>query len=64
MSVEERVFYDEISEVVRDYAADRDANELFLLSTPQRLLTSSLAAASAYWSGLVTATDDEEIEES
>ena len=30
----------------------------------QRLLTSSLAAASAYWSGLVTTIGDEEIEES
>ena len=49
MNADERYFYDEISEVVRDYAWGRDANELFLLSTPQRLLTSSLAAASAYW---------------
>ena len=63
MSPDERRFYDEISEVVRDYALDRDANELFLLSTPQRLLTSSLAAASAYWSGLVGGGDDEDIEE-
>ena len=64
MCTDERLFYDEISEVVRDYAWDRDANELFLLSTPQRLLTSSLAAASAYWTGLVGAADEEEIEES
>ncbi|MDE0433778.1 MAG: SNF2-related protein [Bryobacterales bacterium] len=64
MCAEEQLFYDEISEVVRDYAWNRDANELFLLSTPQRLLTSSLAAASAYWSGLVGTAKDEEIEES
>ena len=63
MSPEERRFYDEISVVVRDYAWDRDANERFLLSTPQRLLTSSLAAASAYWCGLVESADNEEIEE-
>lgn len=63
MSADERRFYNEISEVVSDYASDRDANERFLLSTPQRLLTSSLAAASAYWSGLAGATGDEEIEE-
>ena len=63
MSADERLFYDEISEVVRDYALDRDTNEHFLLSTPQRLLTSSLAAASAYWTGLVGAVDDDEIEE-
>ena len=63
MSSEERRFYDEISVVVRDYAWDRDANERFLLSTPQRLLTSSLAAASVYWCGLVVGAEDEEIEE-
>ena len=64
MSSDERRFYDEISEVVSAYAWDRDANERFLLSTPQRLLTSSLAAASAYWSALMDAADHEEIEES
>lgn len=55
MSEQERFFYEEITEVVKDYAWDRDANELFLLSSPQRLLTSSLAAASAYWCGLASA---------
>ena len=64
MNADERSFYEEISEVVRDYAWDRDVNELFLLSMPQRLLTSSLAAASAYWTGLAGTYDDEEIEES
>ena len=64
MSPDERHFYDEISAIVREYALDRDANELFLLSMQQRLLTSSLAASSAYWSGLVADTAVEEIEES
>ena len=63
MNEDERYFYDEISEVVRSYALDRSANELFLLSTPQRLLTSSLAAASAYWSRLAGSIADEDIEE-
>ncbi len=63
MSPDERLFYDEISEEVSDYASDLDVNELFLLTTPQRLLTSSLAAASAYWAGLL-GKDEEEIEES
>ena len=63
MSEDERYFYDEVSEVVRNYALDRSANELFLLSTPQRLLTSSLAAASAYWSRLAGGVDDKDIEE-
>ena len=64
MSCDERTFYDQISEVVKEYAWDRDANERFLLSTPQRLLTSSLAAASAYWTSLAVADGQGEIEES
>ena len=64
MNSDERYFYDEITMVVRDYAWGRDANELFLLSTPQRLLTSSLAAASAYWCGDADAYENEEVEES
>ena len=63
MSADERYFYDAISEVVKHYALERVANELFLLSTPQRLLTSSLAAASTYWSGLADADSNDEIEE-
>lgn len=63
MCADERVFYDEISEVVKEYAWNRNANELFLLSTPQRLLTSSLAAASAYWCGLKSTADYDEVEE-
>ena len=63
LDADERRFYDEISEVVRAYALHRNANELFLLSTPQRLLTSSLAAASAYWSRLMDSADDGDIEE-
>ncbi len=64
MSADERVFYEEISQVVREYAASRKTNEMFLLAMPQRLLTSSLAAASAYWSRPTATIDDEEIEES
>ena len=63
MNADEKLFYDEISNVVSEYARDRDANDLFLLSTPQRLLTSSLAAASYYWSALAPDVDDDEIEE-
>lgn len=63
MSDDERFFYDEVSEVARNYALERDANERFLLSMPQRLLTSSLAAASTYWSGLLGTSDNDEIEE-
>ncbi len=63
MEPDEQRFYDEISEVVRNYAYHRDTNERFLLSTPQRLLTSSLAAASAWWAGRTAANADEEVEE-
>lgn len=59
----ERRFYDEVSEVVREYAILRDASAPFLLSTPQRLLTSSMAAASAYWSKQSGSRASEEIEE-
>ena len=63
MSEDERLFYDEISNVVSEYARFRGTNEFFLLSMPQRLLTSSLAASSAYWTRLAGA-DNEDIEES
>ena len=63
MHADERVFYEEISKVVQEYAKHQNKNELFLLSTPQRLLTSSLAAASAYWGGLKTEADYDEVEE-
>ena len=63
MDADERRFYDEISGIVKDYAWQQDVNERFLLSTPQRLLTSSLAAASAYWTGLMDAAMAEAVEE-
>lgn len=49
MTDEERTFYEAITNEVKSYASSCNANERFLLSTPQRLLTSSLAAASTYW---------------
>lgn len=63
MNQDERLFYEEISKIVSEYAMDRNANEHFLLSTQQRLLTSSLAAASSYWCNLKDNGVDEEIEE-
>ena len=63
MSDDERSFYDAISEVVIDYAEELSVNERFLLSSPQRLLTSSFAASSAYWCGFIDGGDDEDIEE-
>lgn len=63
MTADERHFYDQISEVVIAYASRLSVSARFLLSTPQRLLTSSFAASSAYWCGLMDGVDDEEIEE-
>ena len=63
MSPDERSFYNEISEVVIEYASRLSVNERFLLSSPQRLLTSSFAASSAYWCGFVDGAYDEDIEE-
>ncbi len=66
MHSDERTFYEAITFEVAQYAHKRSANERFLLSTPQRLLTSSPAAASRYWfasfddgSGSVEETDDD-----
>jgi superfamily II DNA or RNA helicase len=50
MVADEGIFYDVITQEVTQYARECAANERFLLSTPQRLLTSSFAAASSYWS--------------
>ena len=63
MNPDERAFYEAISEVVIDYAERLSVNERFLLSSPQRLLTSSFAASSAYWCGFVEGACDEDIEE-
>lgn len=63
MTADEKHFYDQISAVVIDYAARLSVSARFLLSTPQRLLTSSFAASSAYWCSLMDGVDDEEIEE-
>jgi superfamily II DNA or RNA helicase len=49
MTEDERAFYDLISKVVREHAWTLNASELFLLATPQRLISSSLAAACAHW---------------
>ena len=63
MNPDERAFYEAISEVVIEYAERLSVNERFLLSSPQRLLTSSFAASSAYWCGFVEGAYDEDIEE-
>ena len=49
MSDDERGFYDDASDVVREHAWSLAASERFLLATPQRLIASSLAAACRHW---------------
>lgn len=58
----ERAVYDEITELVCDYALTLDANERFLLATPQRLLSSCLAAAVAHWRARLPDSGDEDEE--
>jgi SNF2 family DNA or RNA helicase len=70
MDADEEVFYEAVTQEVTEYARSLAASERFLLSTPQRLLTSSPAAASAYWALYASnATDpveetDEDLEDS
>lgn len=49
MSEYERRFYDEASDVIRNYAWELDVSDRFLLSMPQRLMASSLPAAARHW---------------
>jgi hypothetical protein len=62
MHPDERSFYSAASREVMEYASERDVNAGFLLSTPQRLLTSSLAAASEYWAAYTGNNNDSEEE--
>lgn len=69
MHPDEIQFYNAVTEEVRKYAIERGSGTGFLLSMPQRLLASSPAAASAYWSSLTetepltTNDDDYELEQ-
>lgn len=45
----ERRFYDLVTDVVVNYAMERQASERFLLAQPQRQMTSSMAAALRSW---------------
>jgi len=49
MSDAEREFYEGVTEAVRDYCQDTDASEGFILSIPQRQMSSSMAAACEGW---------------
>ena len=49
MEPAELTFYNRVTELVRAYCARRDAHEGFLLVTPQRQVSSSMAAALRDW---------------
>lgn len=61
----EAKFYEAVTAEVSEYALGRTANERFLLSTPQRMLTSSPAAAASYWSsrGPIFAADEDDYDD-
>lgn len=58
LSTAERQFYDAVTDAVRDYCIDHGAHESFLQVTPQRQVSSSMAAALGFW--LQGGTVDEE----
>ncbi|HWP56706.1 MAG TPA: helicase-related protein [Candidatus Acidoferrales bacterium] len=49
LSPSERAFYEAVTDVVREFAARRGAHEGFLLVTPQRQMSSCMAAALRFW---------------
>lgn len=66
MASVEREFYDAVTRMVAEYALGLNANARFLLSSPQRMLTSCAAASAAYWlkHGSISANGDDEDDES
>ncbi|MCB2199029.1 DEAD/DEAH box helicase family protein [bacterium] len=59
----EREFYDRVTGIVAEYAARSDANEAFLLSQPQRQMTSSMAAALHAWQTTGDMLEEVELED-
>ena len=49
MSANERAFYEDVETAVTQYALEKDVSHRFLLSSPQRVLTSSMSATLAHW---------------
>ncbi len=59
----EEDFYRAVTDIVRDYAARRDAHEGFLLVTPQRQMSSCMAAALRFWQERGTPSEEEVFED-
>lgn len=49
MTAAEKAFYESVTELVIDYAMQRDVNERFILATPQRQMSSSMPATLRAW---------------
>jgi hypothetical protein len=63
LSPPEEEFYQAVTEVVREYAAERQAHEGFLLVTPQRQMSSCMAAALRFWQERGTPSKEELFED-
>lgn len=59
----EREFYDEVTAAVARYAAKLDVNERFLMATPQRMMSSCMAATLAHWLAFTSIDDVEDDDE-
>lgn len=59
----ERAFYDAVTDVVREFAVRRGAHEGFLLVTPQRQMSSSMAAALRFWQERGVMSEEEVFED-
>lgn len=60
MSPLERTFYEQVTDAVREHCERMDVSEGFLLTIPQRQMSSCMAAASQRWlSGPATPVEDE-----
>jgi hypothetical protein len=63
LSQPEEEFYRAVTDVIRQYAARRDAHEGFLLVTPQRQMSSCMAAALRFWQERGMPSEDEVFED-
>lgn len=59
MSALERTFYEQVTDAVREHCERKDVSEGFLLTIPQRQMSSCMAAASQRWLSDATSQEDE-----
>ena len=61
MQPQERAFYDQVTDAVRQYCSAKDISTGFMLTVPQRQMSSSIPAACKRW--LKKAKEQEDVEE-